>query len=54
MDKFRSDARGKRDFDDEAMALPMHRKRQEGDEYYCPRCRKRWDVHEEAPPCQND
>lgn len=26
--------------------------RQEGDEYVCAKCRKRWDVHEDAPPCQ--
>lgn len=33
---------------------PEHNERQEGDEYYCPRCNKRWDVHEDAPPCQRD
>lgn len=31
---------------------PEHNERQEGDEYFCPKCRKRWDVHEEPPPCE--
>lgn len=27
-----------------------HNKRQEGDEYYCTRCNKRWDVHDDDEP----
>lgn len=26
--------------------------RQEGDEYVCRVCHKRWDVHEEPPACE--
>lgn len=30
------------------------RPRQEGDEYVCSRCRLRWDVHEDKPPCNSN
>ena len=28
-----------------------HNERQEGDEYFCPKCSKRWDIHDDAPDC---
>lgn len=37
------------------MAEMPHMRRREGDEYYCPRCQKRWGVDEEDPsPCVED
>ncbi len=28
-----------------------HNEIREGDEYFCPTCSKRWDIHESPPPC---
>ncbi len=31
--------------------MVSHAPRREGDEWFCPRCVKRWAQDEEAPPC---
>lgn len=37
------------------MANMPHMKRREGDEWFCPRCHRRWAIDEEAPePCIDD
>lgn len=37
------------------MAEMPHMRRREGDEYFCPRCLKRWGVEEDDPgPCIED
>ena len=30
-----------------------HDEIREGDEYFCPTCGKRWDIHESPPPCNS-
>lgn len=30
-----------------------HKKIRQGDEYFCSKCGRRWDVDEQEPPCED-